>query len=91
MDKNPFLHNDHLPGDEFFWEGNNTGILLSHGYTATTAEVRPLAETLYRQGYTVAGPLLPGHGTDPKDMCRCQVAGLGRGNGRGVSEIVQTL
>ena len=72
MDKNPNLLNDHLPGDEFFWEGNGTGILLSHGYTATTAEVRPLAEILYRQGYTVAGPLLPGHGTDPKDMRRCK-------------------
>ena len=71
MNSNPNLHNSHLEGDSFLWQGNATGILLSHGYTATTAEVRPLAEELHKQGYTVAGPLLPGHGTDPKEMNRC--------------------
>ncbi|PWH18176.1 MAG: hypothetical protein DDG60_00710 [Anaerolineae bacterium] len=65
---NSKLHNPHLNGDSFFWKNGPTGILLSHGYTATTAEVRPLAERLHRQGYTVAGPLLPGHGTQPDDL-----------------------
>lgn len=46
------------------------GILLSHGYTATTAEVRLLASHLHEEGYTVAGPLLPGHGTSPEDANR---------------------
>jgi len=47
-------------------------VLLFHGFTATTAEVRPLAHYLQRQGYTVAGPLLPGHGTSIADANRCR-------------------
>ena len=39
-----------------------------HGFTATTAEVRPLAEQLYVNGYTVSGPVLPGHNTFPEDI-----------------------
>ncbi|MBE7552747.1 MAG: alpha/beta fold hydrolase [Anaerolineales bacterium] len=69
---NPALHNSHLPGDAFFWPGGPVGVLLSHGYTATTAEVRLLAGHLHRQGYTVSGPLLPGHGLDPQALNRCR-------------------
>lgn len=64
------LHNPHLEGDPFFWPGGPDGVLLVHGYTATTAEVRPLARYLHERGYTVAGPLLPGHGTQPEDANR---------------------
>jgi carboxylesterase len=64
------LHNPHLPGEAFFWSGGSTGVLLSHGYTATTAEVRLLAQHLHEQGYTVSGPLLPGHGTTPDTLNR---------------------
>lgn len=67
---NPFLHNPHLDGDAFFWQAGRTGILLLHGYTATTAEIRPLAEKLHQTGYTIAAPLLPGHGTSPADLNR---------------------
>jgi carboxylesterase len=70
MTNNSLIHNQHLPGTSFFWEGGSTGILLSHGYTATTAEVRPVAQLLHTRGFTVAGPLLPGHGTDPLEMIR---------------------
>lgn len=62
------LVNAHLEGEPFFWEGGPVGVLLSHGFTATPAEVRPLAQVLYTAGYTVAGPLLPGHGTTPEDL-----------------------
>ncbi len=69
MDNNrPYFKNPHLQGDTFFLKGNTTGILLIHGYTATTAEVRQLANALHSLGYTVAGPLLPGHGTYPEDL-----------------------
>lgn len=64
------IYNPHLEGDAFFWEGGPTGVLLIHGFTATTAEVRPLAHILYEKGYTVAGPLLPGHGAQPEDVNR---------------------
>ncbi len=46
------------------------GVLLAHGLTATTAEMRPLAQALLQRGFTVAGPLLPGHGTAPADLNR---------------------
>lgn len=67
---NPHLHNPELLGEEFFWSGGPVGILLCHGFTATTAEVRPLARCLNAAGYTVAGPLLPGHNTSPADLNR---------------------
>ena len=62
------LFNSHLDGQAFFWEAGSVGILLSHGYTATTVEVRLLAKRLHEKGYTVAGPLLAGHGTRPEDL-----------------------
>lgn len=67
---NPALHNPHLAGGPFLWEAGPIGVLLSHGYTATTVEVRPLAERLHEKGYTVAAPLLAGHGTNPADLNR---------------------
>lgn len=68
MNHNKFMVNPHLEGDDFFWKGNPTGILLIHGFTATTAEVRLIAEKLHEDGYTCAAPLLPGHGTNPDDL-----------------------
>ncbi|HOM66973.1 MAG TPA: alpha/beta fold hydrolase [Brevefilum fermentans] len=70
MTNSNFIKNPHLDGDDFFWQGNRTGILLIHGFTATTAEVRLLAKKLHEEGFTVAAPLLPGHGTDPEDLNR---------------------
>jgi carboxylesterase len=64
----PVLRHPDLEGSSFYWEAGSVGILLLHGLTATTAEVRPLATYLYRQGFTVAAPLLPGHGTSPQDL-----------------------
>jgi carboxylesterase len=71
MKLNSALHNPHLEGEAFFWPGGPTGVLLSHGYTATSAEVRWLATFLQQQGFSVAGPLLPGHGDSPQAMNRC--------------------
>ncbi len=51
-------------------DGGKVGILLIHGYTGSTAEVRPLAEYLGRHGLTVVAPLLPGHGTSVEDLNR---------------------
>jgi carboxylesterase len=62
------IHNPHLEGDTFFWPSNGVGVLLLHGLTATTAEVRLLAEKLHAKGYTISAPLLPGHGTNPEDL-----------------------
>jgi len=70
MTQPSLLRNPHLEGSPFYWEAGSTGVLLCHGFTATTAEVRLLARLLYDHGYTVAAPLLPGHGTTPQDCNR---------------------
>lgn len=66
----PELHNAQLDGSPFMLEGGPIGVLLMHGFTATPVEVRLLAKVLHDHGYTVAGPLLPGHGTRPADLNR---------------------
>lgn len=68
MKQNEFMVNPHLQGDDFYQKGKPIGILLIHGFTATTAEVRLIAEKLHKDGYSTAAPLLPGHGTHPDDL-----------------------
>jgi carboxylesterase len=72
MTENTALYSPHLEGEAFFWPAGPVGVLLSHGVTATTAEIRPLAQRLHEAGYAVAGPLLPGHGTTPDDLNRAR-------------------
>src|SRR5436190_11697172 len=58
-----------LSGAEpFFLPGGPTGVLLTHGFTSSPAEVRPLGLFLAEQGYTVYAPRLAGHGTAPEDL-----------------------
>jgi carboxylesterase len=64
----PLIKNPHLEGDPFFFEGGPIGIMLVHGFTATTAEMRPLGEYLHNLGFTVSAPLLLGHNTYPEDI-----------------------
>lgn len=63
-----YMINPELDGSSFTFHGGKTGFLLLHGFTATTAEVRPLGERLHAAGHTVSAPLLPGHGTHPDDL-----------------------
>jgi esterase/lipase/1-acyl-sn-glycerol-3-phosphate acyltransferase len=46
----------------------NEGVILVHGYMAAPEEIRPLADYLYKNGYTVYGARLRGHGTAPEDL-----------------------
>ncbi len=67
--KRPIFENPHLDGTSFYLQGTQpVGVLLLHGFTATTVEARPLAQHLHEQEYSVFCPLLPGHGTRPEDM-----------------------
>ena len=52
----------------FFFEGGRVGVLLLHGFTGAPTEMRGLGEYLAARGYTVSGPLLPGHGTEIEDL-----------------------
>ena len=60
-----------MPGAEpFSADGGPVGVLVQHGFTGTTATVRPWAEHLAAAGFTVRAPLLPGHGTTWHDCNR---------------------
>jgi carboxylesterase len=63
------LFNSQYDGTSFSLKGSTVGILLLHGFTATTVEVRGFAEYLHTHlGISVNAPLLPGHGTTPHDL-----------------------
>ena len=59
-----------MPGGEgYFWPGTKRkGVLLVHGFTGSPSELRELGEILARDGYTVLGLRLAGHGTTPDDL-----------------------
>lgn len=60
-----------LPGAGAYWfEGNEVGCLLIHGFTGTPQNVRPLADYLARRGLSVSAPRMPGHGTSVADLDR---------------------
>ena len=47
----------------------DTACLFIHGFTASPSEVYPVARLIYEKtGFTVSGPLLPGHGCSPEEM-----------------------
>lgn len=46
------------------------GVLVLHGFTGTPFEVSYLAKMLRRDGVLVSTPLLPGHGTTPRQLHR---------------------
>ncbi|HJN22687.1 MAG TPA: alpha/beta fold hydrolase [Rhodospirillales bacterium] len=48
--------------------GKPLGIVLVHGFLASPAEMRPLAEKLAAASYPVIAVRLPGHGTSPWDL-----------------------
>jgi carboxylesterase len=54
------------------YDGGEVGVLLCHGFTGTPASMRPWAEHLAADGYTVHAPRLPGHGTQWQDLNRTQ-------------------
>ncbi|TLM71970.1 carboxylesterase [Pseudarthrobacter sp. NamB4] len=46
------------------------GVAICHGFTGSPLSVLPWAEHLASQGYAVTVPLLPGHGTDWRQLAR---------------------
>lgn len=62
-----------IPGAEPFESAGSgalaqLGVLVLHGFTGNPVSVRPLAELLAQRGFAVELPLLPGHGTAPRDL-----------------------
>lgn len=57
--------------EPIFLEGKGSGaVLLIHGFIATPADFGRLPHLLNDAGWTVYAPLLPGHGTDPRDFSK---------------------
>jgi carboxylesterase len=54
----------------FQHDAGSVGVLLSHGFTGSPASMRPWAQFLADQGYTVRLPRLPGHGTAWQELNR---------------------
>lgn len=53
----------------FFLQGGKIGIVLVHGFTACPIDMKPLADILHTTyGYTIAAPLLEGHGLSPEEF-----------------------
>ncbi|MDO8519988.1 MAG: alpha/beta fold hydrolase [Deltaproteobacteria bacterium] len=62
-------HNPQI--DPIFKRGTNgAGVLLIHGFTGTPDSMRPLANALHAEGFTVSAPLLAGHGTTVEDCAK---------------------
>jgi carboxylesterase len=60
-----------LSGAEpFTHDGGDIGVLLSHGFTGSPQSMRPWAEHLAAEGFTVRLPRLPGHGTTWQELNR---------------------
>lgn len=60
----------HPQAESFLLRGSDdTACLFIHGFTASPSEVYPVAQIIHElSGYTVSGPLLPGHGCTPQAM-----------------------
>ncbi|MFS0878935.1 alpha/beta hydrolase [Metabacillus niabensis] len=52
----------------FTFEGGEKAILLLHGFTGNTADVRMLARFLNERGYTCHAPQYKGHGVPPEEL-----------------------
>lgn len=54
--------------EPFHLSGGPVGALLIHGFTGSPPEMRLIGDFLHDRGYTIAAPLLPGHGTAPEEL-----------------------
>ena len=52
----------------FFFEAGKRAVLLLHGFTGSSADVRMLGRYLEKQGYTSLAPHYKGHGVPPEEL-----------------------
>ncbi|MBI2667949.1 alpha/beta fold hydrolase [Candidatus Woesearchaeota archaeon] len=52
----------------FIQKGNDVGVLMLHGFSSSPRDFHELANFLAEKNITVYAPLLPGHGTHPKNL-----------------------
>ncbi len=57
--------------EPFRLEGtSDTAFLMVHGFEGSPFTLKGLGEVLHKHGHTVIAPLLPGHGTTPKNFSK---------------------
>lgn len=54
----------------FTFEAGKRAVLLLHGFTGNTADVRMLGRFLEKKGYTSHAPLYKGHGVPPEELVK---------------------
>jgi len=62
---------DYLEGGEpftFEQPDAQAAVVCVHGFNATSYEVRPIGEALFKAGFHVEGPLVAGHGIAPREV-----------------------
>ncbi|MEI4768251.1 alpha/beta fold hydrolase [Psychrobacillus sp. FJAT-51614] len=52
----------------FTLEGGKRAVLLLHGFTGSTKDVKRLGEYLQKRGYTCHAPMYSGHGVAPEEL-----------------------
>lgn len=57
-----------IPPKPFTFEAGERAVLLLHGFTGNTADVRMLGRYLQEKGYTCHAPLYKGHGVPPEEL-----------------------
>ena len=64
--------NSSLDPSAFTLEGGSVGVLLIHGFTGSSTEMRLVGEYLNQHEITVSAPCLPGHGTTLEELNQCK-------------------
>ena len=52
----------------FFFQAGSRAVLLLHGFTGSSADVRMLGRFLEKKGYTTLAPHYKGHGVEPEEL-----------------------
>jgi carboxylesterase len=73
--------------EPFYFQGNQIGCLLIHGFSGSPSEMRYLGEHLASLGWTVLGIQLSGHGTTPEEMSKTRWEDWTRDAEEGVREL----
>lgn len=56
--------------EPFTFEAGNRAVLLLHGFTGHSADVRMLGRFLEKKGYTTHAPIYRGHGQEPEALLK---------------------
>ncbi|MFC0525593.1 alpha/beta hydrolase [Pontibacillus salicampi] len=56
--------------EPFTFEAGNRAVLLLHGFTGHSADVRMLGRFLQKKGYTSHAPIYSGHGAEPEEVVK---------------------